>query len=66
MLFRSRDIGSDAVIVSLIDNSVTRSLNAPSYNASVSLSGNNLSTIVNGDAFETVNWVTTLRYQKIG
>ena len=62
----NRDIGSGAILVSIADNSMTRSLDATNYNVIISVSGNNLMAIVNGDTSETVNWVATLRYQKIG
>jgi hypothetical protein len=61
-----RNVGGSAVLVSTVDNTLSRSLSAGGYDIVVNVSGNDLIVTVNGDAGETVNWVSTLRYQKIG
>lgn len=61
-----RDVGGSAILATTIDNALTRSVGAITYDVEVVVSGNNLVTTINGDGAETVNWTGVLKYQKIG
>lgn len=61
-----RDYGGNATLVSAVDNTLTRSVGATTYGVEVATSGNYVVVMVNGDSVETVNWVSTLKYQKVG
>ena len=61
-----RDVGGSAQLASTVDNTLTRSVGAITYGVEVTTSGNYLVVMVNGDFVETVNWVSTLKYQKVG
>ena len=61
-----RIVAGSATLISSIDNTMTRSLSAGAYDVIVDVSGNSLRVRVTGAIGNTVNWVATLRYQKVG
>ena len=60
-----REVAGSATLVGVVNNSLSRSLLAGGYDVVVSVSGNSLIVNVDGAAGETVNWSTTIFYQKI-
>lgn len=60
-----REAASVATLIGVVDNSLTRSLSAGAYDIVIDVSGNTLRVMVMGATGETVNWTTSIFYQKI-
>jgi len=60
-----REGGGSATLVGTVNNVLSRSLSAGGYDVAAGVSGNDFNITVNGDAAETVNWVCSVRYQRV-
>lgn len=60
-----REGGGSATLVGTVNGVVSRSLVAGGYDVSAGVSGNNFIVQVEGDTGETVNWVCSVRYQRV-